>query len=139
MVAVEIYNSDKPCEVISDGKPQMFGHCLESICDDLQDCNQYADYTLTYDDLKPGFEIYCDASFADHPDRKSSQGFLVIMNGAAIEWSATKQKTVTTSTTKAELLALSAIAGHSYWWRRLFESMDLKLKDEAFQVLAVRH
>ncbi|KAI0996371.1 hypothetical protein K3495_g11811 [Podosphaera aphanis] len=37
------------------------------------------------------------------------------MFGGAVEWKATKQKTVTTSSTEAELLALSSIGSLSYW------------------------
>ncbi|KAI1003293.1 hypothetical protein K3495_g4911 [Podosphaera aphanis] len=45
------------------------------------------------------------------------------MFGGAVDWKATKQKTVTTSTTEAELLALSSIGSSSYWWHRLFSSL----------------
>lgn len=69
-------------------------------------------------------ELYVDASFGDNPDRKSSQGFLMMMYGGAIDWQATKQKTVTKSTAEAELLALSSIAGNGYWWTRLFSEFD---------------
>lgn len=73
---------------------------------------------------KPKMELYVDASFGDNPDRKSSQGFLMMMYGGAIDWQATKQKTVTKSTAEAELLALSSIAGNGYWWTRLFSEFD---------------
>lgn len=39
---------------------------------------------------------------------------------------ATKQKTVTTSTTEAELLALSVIGSHCYWWDRFFSFLSFK-------------
>ncbi|RYP17079.1 hypothetical protein DL767_010081 [Monosporascus sp. MG133] len=48
-----------------------------------------------------------DASFADNPDRRSSQGFVISLFGGPIVWRANKQDTVTTSSTEAELLALS--------------------------------
>jgi hypothetical protein len=62
-----------------------------------------------------------DASFADNLDRKSSEGFIFCLFGGPIDWKATKQKTVTTSTTEAELLALSHAARQSYWMKRLFK------------------
>ncbi|OOQ85189.1 Reverse transcriptase RNA-dependent DNA polymerase [Penicillium brasilianum] len=62
-----------------------------------------------------------DASFADNTDRKSSEGFLFCLFGGPIDWKARKQKTVTTSTTEAELLTLSHAAKQSYWIRRLFK------------------
>ncbi|KAI1000403.1 hypothetical protein K3495_g7792 [Podosphaera aphanis] len=48
------------------------------------------------------------------------------MFGGAVDWKATKQKTVTTSTTEAGLLALSSIGSSSYWWRRLFSSLEFE-------------
>lgn len=51
-----------------------------------------------------------DASFADLPGRCSSQGYLFCLFGGAVVWNATKQRTVTTSTTEAELMAVSAAA-----------------------------
>ena len=53
------------------------------------------------------FECSSDAAFADNPDRKSSFGYLFKLFGGPIAWKATKQATVTTSSTEAELLAIS--------------------------------
>jgi hypothetical protein len=44
----------------------------------------------------------------------------------AIDWRASKQTTVTTSTTEAELLALSEAGKTVIWWRRLLESLGFK-------------
>jgi hypothetical protein len=50
------------------------------------------------------FEVANDASFADNTtDRKSFQGYTIRLFGGQIAWKATKQNTVTTSTTEAEL------------------------------------
>jgi hypothetical protein len=52
-----------------------------------------------------------DASFADDLDtRKSSEGFTFFLFNGLIDSRVSKQKTVTTSSTEAELLALSAAA-----------------------------
>ena len=51
-----------------------------------------------------------DTAFADNADRKSSYGFLFKLFGGPIDWKAMKQKTVTTSSMEAELLALSNAA-----------------------------
>ena len=82
------------------------------------------DLCLCFDGNGVAWEIFCDASYADNDDRKSSQGLLFKMFGGAVEWKATKQKTITTSTTEAELLALSSIASSSYWWQRLFAALN---------------
>lgn len=41
------------------------------------------------------------------------------MYGGPIDWKASKQPTVTTSTTEAELLSLSEAGKHLQWWRRI--------------------
>jgi hypothetical protein len=54
-----------------------------------------------------------DAAFADDPaTRYSTEGYLLKLFNGPIDWRSTKQKTVTTSSTEAELLALSS-AGNS--------------------------
>ncbi|KAI1003263.1 hypothetical protein K3495_g4940 [Podosphaera aphanis] len=55
------------------------------------------------------FVASSDASFADDPDtRCSSNGFCFQLFDGMVHWKATKQKTVTASSTEAELLALCA-------------------------------
>jgi hypothetical protein len=57
------------------------------------------------------FEVASDALFADNSiDQKSSQAYAIKLFGGLIRWQANKQDTVTTSTTEAELLALSQAA-----------------------------
>ena len=52
-----------------------------------------------------------DAAFADHKEtRRSSQGYLFMLFGGLIDWKATLQRSVTRSTTEAELLSLSTAA-----------------------------
>ena len=53
---------------------------------------------------------YSDAAFADNIDRKSLDGFLFTLYRGPIDWNASKQATVTTSSIEAELLALSRTA-----------------------------
>jgi hypothetical protein len=66
-----------------------------------------------------------DAAFADDEiTRKSSDGYLFKLYDGPIDWRAAKQATVTTSSTEAELLALSRTAKEAIWWRRFFESIE---------------
>ena len=68
-----------------------------------------------------------DAAFADDPKtRKSSFGYLIQLYGGPVDWKAPKQTTVTTSSTKAELLALSETARQTLWWKRFFENIRFK-------------
>ena len=64
-----------------------------------------------------------DASFADNVGRKSSSGYICQAYGGPVDWKASKQRTVTTSTTEAELLALSDAARSLQWWRRLLNRL----------------
>ena len=66
-----------------------------------------------------------DASFANNLDtRQSSQGYAFMLFNGVIDWKASKQKTVTTSSTEAELLAMSTTAKETIWWTRFFESIN---------------
>jgi len=68
-----------------------------------------------------------DASFADNSvDRKSSQGFLIQLFGGSVDWRANKQDTVTTSTTEAELLAISQAAKEAMFTDRLLRELKIR-------------
>jgi hypothetical protein len=82
-------------------------------------------------DIQARFTASSDASFADNPDRKSTEGFLFTLFGGSIDWKSTKQKTVTTSTTEAELLSLSHAATMLIWWLRFFSEIELELGQDA--------
>jgi predicted DNA-binding protein (UPF0251 family) len=73
-------------------------------------------------------EVASDASFADNSlDRRSSQAFAMKLFGGMISWRATKQTTVTTSTTEAELLALSSAAKEALFAGRLISALQIQL------------
>ena len=66
-------------------------------------------------------QLASDASYGDHTDRRSSAGYICQVYGGPVDWKATKQPTITTSTTEAELLGLSEAGKHLQWWRRLLK------------------
>jgi hypothetical protein len=71
-----------------------------------------------------------DASFADNQiDRKSSQGYIMKLFGGPIAWRANKQDTVTTSSTEAELLALTQTAKEAIYLSRLLRALTLQLDE----------
>lgn len=78
--------------------------------------------SLLFDgNVPPQMIVASDASFGtDTDDRKSIQGFLFKLYGS-VDWKSTKQPTVTTSSTEAELLALSDTAKHALWWMRTLQ------------------
>jgi hypothetical protein len=69
---------------------------------------------LEYRGMEPGTPLFTsssDASFADDSTtRRSTKGYLFQLFGGPIDWRCIKQRIVTTSTTEAELLALSHTA-----------------------------
>src|SRR6266436_2742762 len=76
------------------------------------------------------FVCASDASFADNTlDRKSSQGYVLKLFGGPVAWRANKQDTVTTSSTEAELLALSQTAKESIYMSRLLKVLSLELDE----------
>ena len=78
-------------------------------------------------ELEPIFFGASDASFADDPlTRASSDGYLFKLFGMPIDWKATKQRSVTKSTTEAELYALSRAASEVIWWNDLFRQLNFK-------------
>ncbi|KAL2267988.1 hypothetical protein VTJ83DRAFT_2834 [Remersonia thermophila] len=69
-----------------------------------------------------------DASFADCLDtRRSTQGYVMMLFGGVIVWKAARQSTVTTSSTEAELTALTSTAKETIALQRLFEDIALDL------------
>ena len=76
------------------------------------------------------FVCASDASFADNTlDRKSSQGYVLKLFRGPVTWRANKQDTVTTSSTKAELLALSQTAKKAIYMSRLLKVLSLELDE----------
>jgi Reverse transcriptase (RNA-dependent DNA polymerase) len=92
------------------------------------------DRAIRFGDGAPGVQAFIcasDASFADNAaDRKSSQGYIMKLFGGPIAWRANKQDTVTTSSTEAELLALSQTAKEAIYTRRLLEAMKLNFGED---------
>jgi len=81
------------------------------------------------------FRVASDASFADNSiDRKSSQAYAMKLFGGVIGWRASKQETVTTSTTEAELLALSQAAKEALFVSRLIKELRIKLDDNHIRI-----
>lgn len=88
-------------------------------------------------------QFFSDASFADNPDRKSSEGYTCMMFGGPVDWKASKQRTVTTSTTEAELLSISEAARTVAMWKRLFKAIrfdpehELSIKCDNQQTIGI--
>jgi hypothetical protein len=74
--------------------------------------------------IRKYFSCASDAAFADdRATRRSTGGYLFQLFGGPIDWHSTKQKTVTTSSTEAELLALTYATKETIWWQRFFQNI----------------
>jgi Reverse transcriptase (RNA-dependent DNA polymerase) len=71
---------------------------------------------------------YCDADYAGDVDtRKSTTGYVFIVNGGAISWNSKRQPTVAASTTEAEYMAAASATKEGLWLRKLFTSLGIPL------------
>ncbi|KAF5203380.1 Reverse transcriptase family protein, partial [Thalictrum thalictroides] len=76
--------------------------------------------------------LHCsaDASFGNTGDRRSVQGFVFKLFGGPIHLNSSKQHTVTTSSTEAELLALSHATKELIWMQRVLLGIRLDTDQE---------
>ncbi|QSS56224.1 hypothetical protein I7I53_04378 [Histoplasma capsulatum var. duboisii H88] len=68
-------------------------------------------------------EAASDASFAGNSDRRSAEGYIFKLFGGPVDWKSKRQRVITTSTTEAELLAISQAGKESIWWKRFFDHL----------------
>lgn len=68
---------------------------------------------------------YTDSDYAgDIDDRRSTSGYVFLLNGGAVSLASKKQPVVTLSTTEAEFVAAAACACQCVWMRRILEQLD---------------
>lgn len=86
---------------------------------------------IEYSGHSVGSQVFTGASNAafrdDLTSRRSTEGYLFTLFGGPIDWHSTKQTSVTKSSTKAELMALSHAGTESIWWSRFFKEIGLTL------------
>ena len=54
-------------------------------------------------------------------------GYCFFLNGAVVSWSSKKQRTVSTSTTEAEYIALGHAAREAVWIRRFINEIEIEV------------
>lgn len=81
-------------------------------------------FGITFTGSKAGLIGYTDADYANDTDtRRSTTGYVYILNGGAVCWSSKRQATVAASTTEAEYMAAAAAVKEALWLRMLLADM----------------
>jgi hypothetical protein len=127
------------CKVMSDPGPKHVPS-LKRLLKHLRGTKHKGLFFSASDDFVPSFtadyfevpydltlNAYCDASFGDDPDtRRSTQGFVAMLCGAAISWFCQGQKSTSLSTAEAELIALADAIKEVKYIRETMTFLDLK-------------
>ncbi|GKF36403.1 hypothetical protein Tco_0113161, partial [Tanacetum coccineum] len=85
------------------------------------------DMVLVYG-AKPEDELkvscYADACFqTDKDDTKSQTGYVIVLNGGAVDWKSTKQSTTAMSSTEAEYIAVVEASMEAVWMRKFIDGL----------------
>lgn len=72
--------------------------------------------------------VYCDSDYAgDLDSRRSTTGYVFILNGGVISWNSKLQPTVAVSTVEAEYMAASATVKEALWLRMLLAELGYEI------------
>ena len=83
---------------------------------------------ITYGN-QPGIKIFCDADYAGEVDtRRSTTGYVIILNGGAVSWNSRLQPTVAVSTCEAEFMAAAAVTKEVLWMRKILQEVMPSIK-----------
>jgi hypothetical protein len=79
---------------------------------------------IRYGLTKNGLIGYCDSDYGGNIDsRRSTSGFLILLNGGPVAWSSCSQSCVALSTTKAEFVAAFKATREGIWLGRLMKDI----------------
>lgn len=99
------------------------GHGIRAL---LRYLRSNSDMSITYSGKDNDAQLvgYSDADYAaDKSDRKSTMGQVFMLGNGPISWSSRKQRSVSTSTTEAEYMALSECSRQAVWLINLFTEL----------------
>ena len=95
-------------------------------------------YNGSYDDVEHLLTTlgYADSNFAgDIRERKSTMGYCFFLVRGVISWCSKKQRTVSTSTTEAEYIAIRHAARQAVWLRRFLIELPMDRPPAFVQIL----
>ncbi|GAA0159048.1 transmembrane signal receptor [Lithospermum erythrorhizon] len=80
--------------------------------------------------IKEELKAYTDSDYVgDYDDKKSTSGYVFVLNGGAILWGSKKQPIVTLSTTEAEYVATTACVCQLIWMKRILKTLKYEDRD----------
>ncbi|KAM1873031.1 hypothetical protein ACFX13_006920 [Malus domestica] len=69
---------------------------------------------------------YTDSNLAGCiDDRKSTNGYLFLLAGGAISWKSAQQKSIASSTMKAEFIGCYTVTKHVIWLRNMMKGLEI--------------
>ena len=81
---------------------------------------------ILYGGGSKAMEGYCDSDYAsDISSRRSTTGYVYILNGGAVSWNSKLQKTVAASTSEAEYMAASHAVKEALWLKLLLKNLGI--------------
>jgi hypothetical protein len=76
--------------------------------------------------IDSGLVCYVDADFAgDLDNRKSTTGFVFMLNGSVVSWGSRKQSSVATSTVEAAYIAAATAIKEAVWLGKMLEELGI--------------
>jgi len=88
---------------------------------------------LFYKRNPKNLEGFSDASYAtDSIEKKSTSGYVFLLNNSAISWKSKKQQIVALSSMEAEYISLSSTAKEGIWLKKL--ETDLNINETTLEI-----
>jgi hypothetical protein len=73
-------------------------------------------------------EVYCDSDWGNNDDRRSRTGYVVLIQGGAVEWKSQLQKSVATSTCEAEYYSICEAVKEIMWLTSFLTELGIPFK-----------
>jgi hypothetical protein len=95
----------------------------EAVKQILRNLQATKDMRLTLGSKNTGIEAYVDADWASQPHRHLMSGYVVLLNGGPVAWSARKQSLIALSMAEAEYIALTSVAREVLFLQALVDEL----------------